>query len=250
MIGRWLLRLFLTLNDRFKPKHPYAQYFNLKLGQVKGYGRIVPKDQVVEWQAKGWVEALGFSTFGHRPEPDEVFVFGTPQTLMDIEPSTLIGRKIVGYGGGGWYGMGSPGYFGLMLHDNDSVSQHQIALLYAVSSASNYTLVDGRNVICYYPPLDERFHPWVLHYPNEQKPNWDALLEITRESEITAVDLADDQLTLSFEKDGKQHTIEFVKNDPRLAPYWNGVPVGDAFDTGVIRERFIFQELGAVLFGW
>ncbi|MFN8529766.1 MAG: hypothetical protein U0670_14260 [Anaerolineae bacterium] len=248
MIGRWLSKILIALSDRLTPKYPYAKYFNLKLGQVNDYGRIVPKDQVPEWLAKGWVEVPGFSTFGFRPKVDEVFVFGTPKTLMDIEPSTLIGMKIAGYGGGGWYGMGSPGYFGLVLHDSDTDGKDGIALLYTVWFASSYMLVDDRIVACS-PQLYDRFHPWLApQYVEEHIPHWDDLSEILCESEMTALDLADDQLTVRFEKNGKQHIIEFVKNDPRLAPYWNGIPLRDAFDTGVIRERFIFQEPGAILF--
>ena len=247
-ITGWLKEFLLTLKKMFTRRRPFDRYFNLKLGNVTGYGRIIPKDQIPEWWSKGWIAAPGFFSFGLRPKENEIFVFGTPKTLMDVEPSTLIGKKIAGYGSGGWYGMGSPGYFGLLIHEGDTASQDAVALLYTVFGASSYTLVDNRIVDCH-PHLYDRFHPWLApQYVEEHIPHWDDLSEILRDSEITAVDLTDNRFTLQFEKDGQRHVIEFVKNDPRLAPYWNGIPMRDAFDTGIIRERFIFNEPGAVLF--
>lgn len=248
-ITGWLKENLLTLKKMFTRKDPFDRYFNLNLGNVTGYGRIIPKNQIPEWWSKGWIAAPGFSTFGHRPKEDEIFVFGTPQTLMNVEPSTLIGKKIVGHGTYGWYGMGSPGYFGLLIHERDKDSQDAVALLYTVFGARSYTLVDNRIVGCH-PHLYDRFHPWLApQYVEEHIPHWDDLSEILGDREITAVDLTDDRFTLQFEKDGQGHVVEFVKNDPRLAPYWNGIPLRDAFDTGIIREWFVFQEPGAVLFG-
>ncbi len=247
-ITGWLKEFLLTLKKMFTRRRPFDRYFNLKLGNVTGYGRIIPKDQIPEWWSKGWIAAPGFFTFGFRPKEDEVFVFGTPKTLMDVEPSTLIGKKIVGHGTYGWYGMGSPGYFGIVLSDSTTEAENQTVLVYAVGYAAGYTLINYRVLSCS-PHLYDRFHPWLApQYVEEQIPHWDDLSEILRDSEITAVDLTDDRFTLQFEKDGQRHVIVFVKNDSRLAPYWNGIPLRDAFDTGIIRERFVFQEPGAVLF--
>ena len=128
--------------------HPYL---DLQQGNVENYCMMVHKAEVPQWYEQGWLPhyAVGLSrreanrasmVYGFMRFKRDVLLFGRPEYLADKSP---IGRKIVGFCTHlGTYGMGGPGFFGLLL-DTDEY------LVYTAWHAGYSTLLDNRAVEIY-----------------------------------------------------------------------------------------------------
>lgn len=112
--------------------HPYL---DLQQGNVENYCMMVPKAEEPQWYEQGWLPhyAVGLSrreanrasmVYGFMRFKRDVLLFARPEYLAAKSP---IGRKIVGFSTHlGTYGMGGPGFFGLLL-DTDELGLHRMA---------------------------------------------------------------------------------------------------------------------------
>lgn len=242
--------LFKFLNRIWKRRkaHPYM---NLGIGIIQRYALKIPKEELNIWLASGWIEDSSFYDIHYAPKPDETIVFGKPQTLAETDINNLVGRKIVGYDSGyGSYGMGGPGFLGFTLSVDPDIAQintNRDVLVYAVWGAGQYTLIDNRVFTCS-PLFYSEFHPWLSEFANIDISTWDDLAPILLDGQIVGIDLDNDKCVISVSNGGKEHIIEFLKNDPRLPPQGNREPRRDAFASKPISQYLVIQKEKAVLY--
>ncbi|MCA9902706.1 MAG: hypothetical protein KC547_02520 [Anaerolineae bacterium] len=233
---RWLTKIL----GRKRP----VPYRDLDLGLIKAYSLIIPKGDIETFLAQGWREAPDFRDFHYRPNADETVMLTKPITLSESDTSVLIGQRITGFSTYyGSYGMGGPGFMGLSL--SDQPPDHEV-VIYAVWGASEYTLLDEREIECHPRYYDER-HPWRSLFADEDVPNWDELSPVLIGCQIESVELTQDHFALRLNKESQSHLLEFVKNDPRLPDHGGGEPRRDAFKVGVIGDYIVFQHKNAIL---
>lgn len=224
-----------------KSKHPYEK---LNMGIIEQYSMIIKKSELEHWLKEGWVESPDFVDFLYEPEEGETVVLGKPKTIVEVGPESIVGNKIIKYSGClGSYGMGGPGFFGLLLENSDGKREY---IIYAVWASGEYILMDGR-VIEAHADYNEQFHPWVSQWANEGVENWDDLSTAIEGAVIESVELLDNKFCIIIRKDNASYKMEFFRNDDRLPPNGSGESRKDAFDKGIIGDYIVFQIEGAVL---
>lgn len=211
---------------------------------IKEYSMIVPEDELAEWTNKGWVEDKSFTDFEYYAEAGETMLLGTPAALLDIEPDSLIGKTILGFTTHlGSYGMGGPGFFGLLM-ERDGAREY---LVYAVWASGQYITIDDRVIECHIN-YNEAYHPWISQWAGESEENqWDNLSGILKGSVITGVSLTENELRIEITSNAAAHLITFHKYKDTLPPHGNGEPRKPAFAEGVIGESIVFCHENAVL---
>lgn len=101
----------------------------LKMGLIEKYSIIVPAAQREAWESKGWLEEPAFRDFHYEAEEGEAMMTARPRTLAEMDTDSLLGSRAVGFSAHlGTYGMGGPGFFGLLL-EKEGIRQY---LVYAV----------------------------------------------------------------------------------------------------------------------
>lgn len=217
------------------------------MGLIKHYSLTISKSELQFWLDKGWEEAPKFDS---KLDPMKTTILGKPKTLSNIKINTLIGKTIVNYGTNyGTYGMGGPGFLGFKLDSSPNTENEHIdgnIMVYAVWGASQYTLIDDRVIECNYQ-FYSKVHPWISKFSDENIPNWDDLGIIILGSQISDIKLTDNNCTIYVSKEGHIHTIEFLRNDPRLPLQGNGQPRSSAFALGSISNFIVFQQENAIL---
>lgn len=220
-------------------------FLNLKIGTVEQYAMVIKKAQLDYWKNLGW---LTFTEVG-LPEGDEeadmlygeirkneILVFNRPLFLRDISFDRLVGVRIKGISTHlGTYGMGGPGFFGLLLDNSDF-------LTYTVWGAGTYVIVDNRVVECN-TNLYNKTKPWVSNYGDNL--TWDDLTAHITGSTINSIVLRSDSCELTLKKAVNTITLRFVKNDSRLPR-----SVGrkrNAYKKGVIADYLVFQNKNGTL---
>lgn len=211
---------------------------------IKEYSMIVPEEELVEWTNKGWVEDKSFTDFEYYAEAGETMLLGTPATLLDIEPDSLVGKTILDFSSHlGSYGMGGPGFFGLLM-ERDGAREY---LVYAVWASGEYITIDDRVIECHIN-YNEAYHPWISQWAGESEENrWDDLSGILKGSVITGVSLTEDELRIEITSNTAAHSITFHKYKDTLPPHGNGEPRKPAFAEGVIGTSIVFCHEYAVL---
>ena len=103
-------------------------------------------------------------------------------------------------------------------------------MVYAVWGASEYVLLDQREIACNPRYYDMR-HPWlslVMDFPE-----WDDLTSVLIGCRIEQVELSERRLALDLRNgDGMTHLLEYLVNDERLPRQGNGEARRDAFKVG------------------
>lgn len=239
------------INRFFSKKKGRLAYKSLSMGLIRHYSLIIPSKDLQLWLKQGWVEAPGFYDFHYAPRVGETVIIKRPKTLSETGYSSIVGKIITDFWDScGSYGMGGPGFFGLVLKDKIATETKQFdenVLVFAAWGAKQYTLIDRRVVGCH-PGYYDDFHPWFSFWSDEDIPNWDDLTPVLVGSRIGGVELSDDHCTIEIKKDDARHVIEFLKNDPALPPMGNGEARKDAFSSGVIGNYLVFQHEQGVLF--
>lgn len=211
---------------------------------IKEYSMIVPEEELAEWTNKGWVEDKSFTDFHYYAEAGETMLLGTPETLLDIELDSLIGKTILDFSSHlGSYGMGGPGFFGLLM-ERDGAREY---LVYAVWASGQYMTIDNRVIECHIN-YNEAYHPWISQWPGENDENqWDDLSGILKGSVITGVLLTEDEFRIGITSNAADHSIIFHRYKDTLPPHGNGEPRKPAFEEGVIGTFIVFSQENAVL---
>lgn len=214
---------------------------------ISEYSMIIDRSEIEYWKEKGWVEKEFeklegqdkqiTQLFSDYPEDYETVIERRPVLLKEYDCRQLIGRRIWGYSTHlGDYGMGGPGFFGLLLDNLEY-------LTYAVWGAGNYVLVDSKVVECNYEFYD-RYKPLYSNFGGSE--SWDLLSKIINGSGIIDYQAEKHQLTLSLRKKKAVHTLQFVRNSP-LIPR-KAVRFPNAYKQGVISDYLVFQHKKATLY--
>ncbi|WP_141692368.1 hypothetical protein [Paenibacillus pectinilyticus] len=212
------------------------------MGLIKEYSMIIRRSELKQWVSIGWAEDMFYRDFNYAPVKDEAIILGKPVTLADIEIAKLIGTRITNYCNYlGTYGMGGPGFFGLLI-DRDGVKEY---LTYAVWASGQYIMMDDRVFECHLT-YNLQFQPWISQWSDE-KDQWDDLSEILKESIIVGVDLTDSQLNIEIVSKEVKHIISFYKFNKELPPHGNGEARKHAFEEGNISNYIVFCNADAVL---
>ena len=214
---------------------------------ISEYSMIIDRSELEYWEEKGWVEKE-FERLEERekqftqlfydyPEDHQTVVENRPVILKECDCRQLIGRRIWGYSTHlGDYGMGGPGFFGLLLDDKEY-------LTYAVYGAGHYVLVDGKVVECNY----ELYHKYMPLYSNfGGRDSWDLLSKIINGSSIIDYQIEDHQLILTLRKKKDVHKLQFVRNSPLIPRKAGRFP--NAYKKGVINDYIVFQHKNATLY--
>jgi hypothetical protein len=224
---------------------------HLNMGLIKACTLIVAKSALPSWTARGWIE-LPYRRlpFQDPPRKSETIIAGRPYTLVERGASSIIGVRVEGYHASlGDYGMGGPGFFGLLLPAHGTVADREY-LVAAVWGAEEYLLLDGRLIGCH--PNDYAvYRPWLRDEPQagegEEEGRADDLETVLVGATIGAVEVEDDRVRISLVQRGIEHVLEFVKQDPRQPPRGNGEPHKAAFTAGTIADYVVFQPEQAIL---
>jgi hypothetical protein len=212
------------------------------MGLIEACTLIVPKASLPIWTAEGWVELPGYADFLYAAGEDEMVIARRPDTLATRGAAELMGAEIAGWCNFlGTYGMGGPGFFGLLLPPRAEAAYREY-LVFAVWGAEEYILLDGR-VLGTHPRYRDRYVPWLAS-GDEGRATLDAVLMGAR---IEAAELVDDHLRMTLSQGGRSHVLECVRNDPRLPPFGGGGPREPAYKEGVIADYLVFQPENAVL---
>ncbi|MDQ8739090.1 hypothetical protein [Paenibacillus sp. LHD-38] len=157
---------------------------------------------------------------------------------------TLIGLKIINFCDClGTYGMGGPGFFGLLI-ERENMKEY---LTYAVWASSEYIAIDNRVLECHIN-YNALHRPWKSQWPGESEENqWDELSEILNGSTIIGVDLTDSQLTIEILSKEAKHILNFYKYNKKLPPHGNGEARIQAFNEGNLGSYIVFCNEDAVL---
>ncbi|WP_340021024.1 hypothetical protein MHI24_18650 [Paenibacillus sp. FSL K6-1096] len=217
---------------------------DLKMGLIEKYSMIIPAAQREAWEAKGWTEESTFRDFHYEAEEGEAMMTARPQTVSEIDTDSLLGSRAMGFSTHlGTYGMGGPGFFGLLL-EKEGVRQY---LVYAVWASGQYILLDGRVIECHLN-YNQSHRPWLSSWAGEpEEEQWDELTGIVTGGLVTAVRLTDEELQLELTQGDVPHRLVFHQYHPDLPPMGNGQPRKPAFEDGVIGDYIVLSEENAVL---
>ncbi|OQP44648.1 hypothetical protein A4H97_09795 [Niastella yeongjuensis] len=222
------------------------EYLDLKMGIIDQYSMVIKRNDLGNWKNLGWLTytEVGLPegdeeadlVYGEMDE-DETLIFNKPILLRDTPVHQVIGLKVkdvVTYLG--TYGMGGPGFFGLLLSNAEF-------LTYAVWGAGNYVIINDRVVECS-TDLYKKTRPWMSNFGGNE--TWDDLTTYISGSVIENITLTTDACTLSLNKSGERIEVNFVKNDIRL-PRRAGRK-RNAYKKGVISDYIVFQhEYGTLI---
>lgn len=227
---------------------------HLDMGLIKACTLIVAKSALPTWVARGWIE-LPYRRlpFQDPPRKDETIIAGRPHTLVERGATSLIGVRVEGYHASlGTYGMGGPGFFGLLLPSHGAVAEREY-LVAAVWGAEEHLLLDGRVIGCH-PNHYAVYRPWMRDelragdaLEGEEEEQADELETVLVGATIGPVDSEDDRLRISLVQRGIEHVLEFIKQDPRQPPMGNGELHKAAFTAGTIADYVVFQPEKAIL---
>lgn len=214
------------------------------MGLIEKYSMIIPAAEREAWEAKGWTEESTFRDFHYEAEEGEAMMTARPQTMTEMDKDALLGSRVEGYSTHlGTYGMGGPGFFGLLL-EKEGVRQY---LVYAVWASGQYILLDGRVIECHLRH-NQSHRPWISSWAGEpDEEQWDELTAKVTGSQVTAVHLTGDQLQLELTQGNVQHQFVFHRYHTDLPPMGNGQPRKPAFEDGVIGDYIVLSEEHAVL---
>lgn len=223
-------------------RHPYL---NLNMGIVKMYTMEVLRFQTKHWLEKGWVRGPRYVGWA---SPFVVHLMNRPRTLSEAGPARLIGVCVMDvelYLGS--YGMGGPGFIGLLL-EPEAGERYSDYLTYTVWGSSLYTLLDGRVIRCS-DRYTSRYNPWLPRLDadaDHYKQAYELLRKTLRGTAIESVKLDNLRCVLTLTNQDETHQLEFLADDPRLPPADNGKPRTSKIDT-CIGDYLVFQNERATL---
>lgn len=150
------------------------EFLNLPIPEIEQYSLIVPISELSTYQKHGWQtyqeiglpagEEEAWMLYGDFDKEKQILLFNKPASISEVHSTRLIGRKITAIKKNiGTYGMGGPGYFGLLLDDDEY-------LVYTIWSADRYVHYNdekdiiGASISDY--TLDK--HSLIIHLDNEK----------------------------------------------------------------------------------
>ncbi len=223
--------------------HPYL---DLQVGLIEQYAKIIPISELAQYQQKGWLDyqTVGLADgdedaallYGELDKTKETLVFNRPIALNNMSVDCLENQKITGFSNHlGSYGMGGPGFFGLLL-------SNQQYLVFAVWGAGSYVLLNQRVVECH-PDLYDEHRPWLSNFGGDL--TWDELSYALLDATIQDVCLSEHELALTLERDGEVCLMQFCQQNLVLPVGKQGLSA--AYDHGEMADYVVLQDEDAVL---
>ncbi len=167
------------------------------------------------------------------------------QNILNRSVDELIGKKIKGINFTmGTYGMGGPGFVGLLLEDSKS---NQEWMVFTIWAAADSLLLNDK---------------WVGAHPmfyDQQKPlysnilskgevlEWDNVSPEIIGGAILKADLKNKSFTININLNGKIHKLELLDEDPRLSPMPSGEKRKALKDGDQMGKYIVFHEIGGML---
>ncbi|WP_282628369.1 hypothetical protein [Empedobacter sedimenti] len=155
------------------------EFLNLPIPELEQYSLIVPIKDLEIWKKEGWktYQEIGlpagdeeaYMLYGEFDKETHTLMFNKPESISEVDPTRLIGRKITAIKKHvGTYGMGGPGYFGILLDDEEY-------LVYTVWAADRYVHFDDENELIGASISDFNMdkHSLIIHLKNEKVIQYD-----------------------------------------------------------------------------
>jgi hypothetical protein len=224
------------------PETSLHPYLDLRMGMVKQYTIRAPESEEEGWLAKGWLSIPENPVFRSRAKKGFVHVMSKPRSLSEVGIERLTGVRILGYSEYlGSYGMGGPGFFGLLLEPLAG-ADHSEYLVYTRWGSGNFTFLDNRMISAPHKSQDT-YNPW-LAFHSKDKTN--ELSTVVEGAIITSINLQSQACTMDLLKGDTHHVLEFVVDDPRLPQPRPGKTHKDDIETQ-ISDYLLFQHELATL---
>lgn len=165
------------------------EFLNLPIPEIEQYSLIVPISELSAYQKHGWktYQEIGLPAgneeawmlYGDFYKESQVLLFNKPESISEVDSTRLIGRiitEIKKYIG--TYGMGGPGYFGILLDDDEY-------LVFTLWSADRYVHYNDENDIIGASISDYTMdqHSLIIHLDNEKIITYDFKLDFVIDDE-------------------------------------------------------------------
>ena len=190
---------------RYRPKRwwwtRWDKFLNLKMGLVKSCYVLIKKSEASLWLERGYKEYSDFRMFKLIPEENETIMLGMPKTITSFGIFNFIGAEIIDCSPcRGTYGMGGPGFFGLLCN----TKQGDFWLNVTIWIACKYISLDEHTI---------EAHPLLLQAAENSK-NFKSVFEGAKINNISLTDTeCEIQLTFS---DAVEHKLVICKSNEKL----------------------------------
>lgn len=207
------------------------------MGFVEANFVIIKKHEKTLWVERGFEEQREYPIFLYELEDDETVMLGVPETINDFGVSSFVGSKVLEVSNClGTYGMGGPGFFGLLC---DTI-QGNFWLTFTVWYSGEYIMMDGRVMKCH-SVYNGQYTPWICKTDHE-------LNSILSQAMISDIDLSDSECKMSLRFiDGTDHKIVIYRYSEKLPPMGNGNSRKPAFEEGSLSDYLLVTYENTVL---
>jgi hypothetical protein len=215
----------------------YLKLWNLQMGLVEANFAVIDNAEKPTWIERGFTECREFPIFLNELDEDKTVMLGVPRTIDEFGTDELLNARILDVSTHlGTYGMGGPGFFGILCEARPDPVWLNVALW----GAESYVLLDGRVIGChsdYYP----QYHPWT-------EKSHDELFRVFKNAVITAIDLTVRDCALRFvSADRMKHECVICRFSDKLPPQGNGEPRKPAFEDGKMSDYLLVTYVDTVL---
>jgi len=157
----------------------------------------------------------------------------TPSTLREVGIERLLNRRIIKWSSKGSYGMGGPGFFGILLESKKPYQKEWLVL--PLWGSAGWLLLDGKELRLHvddvYMPCEPLFAvtsrllgplsilllPFVALFQLFRqliRPFWDGVLRKISGSRIIEVSISESSSVIKAKKRSKIHTLEIPPRGP------------------------------------
>lgn len=210
---------------------------DLEMGLVEANFICIDKNQKSLWEERGFEEQRDFPIFLSQLEDNETVMLGIPKTIIEFGLNNLIYAKVLEASTClGTYGMGGPGFFGLLC----DTKKGPFWLTLAIWCSGQYVMMDGRVIECH-SDYSRQYNPWL----NKEDDNLNSILA---GSVINNINLSADECKIGLTFiDNSDHEIVIYRFSTHLPPMGNGSPRKPAFETGSLPDYLLVTYEGTVL---
>lgn len=199
------------------------------MGIVKANFVCIDKKDRQLWVERGFEECQDFPSFFALHEGKETVMLGVPKTIVEFGIDNFIGAKVLEVSTHlGTYGMGGPGFFGLLCETRSG----DFWLTMAVWAASEYIFIDERIVECH-PKYDKQYNPWHTETS-------DIVDFMLKGATIKNLTLSETECRISLKTSNCiEHEMLICKFNENQPPMGNGDARKNAFEEGILSDYLL-----------
>lgn len=185
--------------------------------------------------------ALEMVTYYHKEEK----ITKTLENLLDRPVESLIGKKFLEKSFTmGTYGMGGPGFVGLLLEHPNGAKEWMVFTVWA----ADWSILMNDQWVGAHPMFYHKQKPLYSKIRSKGKLlEWDEFSPKIIGGTIVKAHLSDKSFILDIEFNGETHKLEFLDEDPRLPPMPLGGDRKTMKDGDKIGKYIVFHEDGGIL---